>query len=214
MEAEAAWRASAIWPSGWDESIPRIKPACARDRRNASPSTGWGCHPFQRFLATTNIIENPDAGVRIGTRRLTNWQNGSIARRRIASTLDPTSVTLRCAASSPLGPRRNPPDFSTTADCRKLTELLLRQLHEPDRSRPRAANHEQNQANWSWVWRAAQKTRIHARAERVSGSSMAAAAWAVDPLRTDSVSRGRSISLFTRDTILLSISIWLSFFIK
>jgi hypothetical protein len=152
MEAEAAWRASAIWPSGWDESIPRLKPACARDWRNASRSTGWGCHPFQRFLATTNIIENPDAGVRIGTRRLTNWQNGSIARRRIASTLYPTSVTLRCAASSPLGPRRNPSDFSTTADCRKLTELLLRPLDEVDRSRPHPANREQNQANWSWVW--------------------------------------------------------------
>jgi hypothetical protein len=40
------------------------------------------------------------------------------------------------------------------------------------------------------------------------------AAWALKPLRTDSVSRGRSISLFTRETIFLSFSIRLFFFIS
>jgi hypothetical protein len=91
---------------------------------------------LQRCLATTNIIESPHAGVRIRTRRLTNWQNGSMARRWIASTFASTSVALRCAASLPLRPRRNRPDFSITQHCRKLTELLLRPLHEVDRSLP------------------------------------------------------------------------------
>src|ERR1035438_2850384 len=93
-------------------------------------------------------------------------------------------------------------------------ELLLRPLHEVDRSRPDAANHGQNRANWSWVWWAGQRTRIHARAERATGFSTAGAAWALKPLRTDSVWRGLSISSFTRETIFLSISILLSFFIK
>jgi len=43
---------------------------------------------------------------------------------------------------------------------------------------------------------------------------MAGADWALKPLRTDSVSRGSSISLFTRETIFLSISIRLFFFMK
>ncbi len=40
-----AWRASASWPSGWIESIPRPRPACSKGWRNASPSTGWVCRP-------------------------------------------------------------------------------------------------------------------------------------------------------------------------
>jgi transposase-like protein len=40
---------------------------------------------LQRCLATTNIIESPHAGVRIRTRRVTNWQNGSMVRRWLAS---------------------------------------------------------------------------------------------------------------------------------
>ena len=58
------------------------------------------------------------------------------------------------------------------------------------------------------------RIRTHVRAERKAGFSTIGAALALKPLRTDSVSRGLSISLFTRATILLSISIWLLFFIK
>jgi hypothetical protein len=43
---------------------------------------------------------------------------------------------------------------------------------------------------------------------------MAGADWALKPLRTDSVSRGSSISLFTRETIFLLISMRLFFFMK
>jgi len=57
-------------------------------------------------------------------------------------------------------------------------------------------------------------TRNHARAEMAAGFSTAGAAWTLKPLRTDSVSRGRSISFFTRETISLSISIRLFFFMK
>ena len=40
---------------------------------------------LQRCLATTNIIESPHAGLRIRTRRVTNWQNGSMVQRWMAS---------------------------------------------------------------------------------------------------------------------------------
>jgi hypothetical protein len=55
------------------------------------------------------------------------------------------------------------------------------------------------------------RTRIHARAERAAGFSMAVADWTLKPLRTDSVSRGSSISPFMRETIFLSISMRLFF---
>jgi hypothetical protein len=48
----------------------------------------------------------------------------------------------------------------------------------------------------------------------VAGFFTVGAAWTLKPLRTDSVSRGRSISLFTRETILLSFSIRFFFFMK
>ena len=57
-------------------------------------------------------------------------------------------------------------------------------------------------------------TKIHACPERAAGFSMVCAAMALNPLRTDSVSRGLSISLFTRETIILSISIRLFIFMK
>jgi len=56
--------------------------------------------------------------------------------------------------------------------------------------------------------------RTHAQKERVPGFSAVRAAWALKPLRTDSVSRGLFISLFTRDKILLSMSVWPFFFMK
>jgi transposase-like protein len=51
--------------------------------------------PLQRCLATTNIIESPHAGVRIRTRRVTNWQNGSMVRRWLASAFLRTEKSFR-----------------------------------------------------------------------------------------------------------------------
>jgi transposase-like protein len=50
---------------------------------------------LQRCLATTNIIESPHAGVRIRTRRVTNWQNGSMVRRWLASAFLRTEKNFR-----------------------------------------------------------------------------------------------------------------------
>ncbi|MGA3373989.1 MAG: site-specific integrase [Terracidiphilus sp.] len=50
---------------------------------------------LQRCLATTDIIESPHAGVRIRTRRVTNWQNGTMARRWMASALLRTEKKFR-----------------------------------------------------------------------------------------------------------------------
>jgi transposase-like protein len=50
---------------------------------------------LQRCLATTNIIESPHAGVRIRTRRVTNWQNGSMVGRWLASAFLRTEKNFR-----------------------------------------------------------------------------------------------------------------------
>jgi transposase-like protein len=50
---------------------------------------------LQRCMATTNIIESPHAGVRIRTRRVTNWQNGSMVRRWMASAFLRTEENFR-----------------------------------------------------------------------------------------------------------------------
>jgi transposase-like protein len=50
---------------------------------------------LQRCLATTNIIESPHAGVRIRTRRVTNWKNGSMVRRWLASAFLRTEKSFR-----------------------------------------------------------------------------------------------------------------------
>jgi len=65
-----------------------------------------------------------------------------------------------------------------------------------------------------WCGVGTKSTRAYASADRAAGFFTATASWTLKPLRTDSVSRGRSISLFTRETIFLSFSIWLSFFMK
>jgi acyl-CoA thioesterase len=49
----------------------------------------------QRCLATTNIIESMHAGPRIRTRRVTNWQNGSMVRRWMASAFMRTQKNFR-----------------------------------------------------------------------------------------------------------------------
>ena len=92
-------------------------------------------------------------------------------------------------------------------------DLLLRPLQELDLSLPGAPGRaELSKLKLRVV--GTEKTSPHARAEWAEGFSTTAAAWALKPLRTDSVSRGLFISIFTRETIFLSISIRLSFFMK
>jgi hypothetical protein len=50
---------------------------------------------LQRCLAMINIIESPHAGVRLRTRRVTHWQNGSTVRRWIASAFLRTEKNFR-----------------------------------------------------------------------------------------------------------------------
>lgn len=40
---------------------------------------------LRRCLATTNVIESPTAGVRLRTRRVTNWRNGQMVPRWAAA---------------------------------------------------------------------------------------------------------------------------------
>jgi len=50
---------------------------------------------LRRSLATTNIIESPHSGVRMRTRRVTNWQDGSMVLRWAASGFLATEKNFR-----------------------------------------------------------------------------------------------------------------------
>lgn len=50
---------------------------------------------LRRSLATTNIIESPNSGVRMRTRRVTNWQDGSMVLRWAASGFLATEKNFR-----------------------------------------------------------------------------------------------------------------------
>jgi putative transposase len=50
---------------------------------------------LRRSLATTNIIESPNSGVRMRTRRVTNWQGGSMVIRWAASGFLATEKNFR-----------------------------------------------------------------------------------------------------------------------
>lgn len=46
-------------------------------------------------LATTNIIESPHAEVRMRTRRVCRWRDGSVVKRRLAAALLATEKNFR-----------------------------------------------------------------------------------------------------------------------
>ena len=50
---------------------------------------------LRRSLATTNIIESPNSGLRMRTRRVSRWQGGSMALRWAASGLLATEKNFR-----------------------------------------------------------------------------------------------------------------------
>ena len=96
MEAKAGMariRKLAEWlereyPSAAASLIEGLEECFTINRLGVPPS-------LQRCLATTNIIESPHAGVRIRTRRVTNWQNGTMARRWMASAFLRTEKNFR-----------------------------------------------------------------------------------------------------------------------
>lgn len=50
---------------------------------------------LRRCLATTNIVESPTSGVRLRTRRVTNWQNGEMGLRWAAGAFLATEANFR-----------------------------------------------------------------------------------------------------------------------
>ncbi len=96
MEAKAGMariRKLAEWlereyPSAAASLIEGLEECFTLNRLGVPPS-------LQRCLATTNIIESPHAGVRIRTRRVTHWQNGTMARRWMASAFLRTEKNFR-----------------------------------------------------------------------------------------------------------------------
>lgn len=50
---------------------------------------------LRRCLATTNIVESPTSGVRLRTRRVTNWKNGSMVLRWAAAAYLETEKSFR-----------------------------------------------------------------------------------------------------------------------
>ena len=57
---------------------------------------GLGLPPkLRRFLATTNIVESPSAGVRLRTQRVTHWKDGAMVLRWAATALLATEKQFR-----------------------------------------------------------------------------------------------------------------------
>jgi transposase-like protein len=50
---------------------------------------------LRRCLATTNIVESPTSGVRLRTRRVTNWPSGEMVLRWTAAALLETEKSFR-----------------------------------------------------------------------------------------------------------------------
>jgi hypothetical protein len=83
-----------------------------------------------------------------------------------------------------------------------MDRVLLRSSHELGRS---LAGEDLNSLESSAL--GPQKDHTDVREKHTADFFTAGAAWAIKPLRTDAVSRGQSISLFTQETISHSISI-------
>ena len=83
----AAWLDNS-YPSAASSLLEGLEECFTINRLDLPPA-------LMRCLATTNIIESPHAGVRIRTRRVTNWQNGSMARRWMASAFLRTEKNFR-----------------------------------------------------------------------------------------------------------------------
>ncbi|MBP8953153.1 MAG: hypothetical protein KBI47_12225 [Armatimonadetes bacterium] len=63
-------------------STRRRPRACWRGGGETFTINRLGLTPrLRRCLATTNVIESPTAGVRLRTRRVTNWRNGQMVPR-------------------------------------------------------------------------------------------------------------------------------------
>lgn len=62
---------------------------CFTINRLGVPPSLWRC------LATTNIIESPQAGVRLRTARVTRWQDADMVRRWVAASLLDTEKSFR-----------------------------------------------------------------------------------------------------------------------
>ena len=101
---KAAYRLSA------DEGIARLKQQASwleREYPSAAASLLEGLEEtftvnrlslsvsLRRCLATTNIVESPTSGVRLRTRRVTNWQNGEMVLRWAAAALLETEKSFR-----------------------------------------------------------------------------------------------------------------------
>ena len=50
---------------------------------------------LRRCLVTTNIIESPNSGVKTKTGRVTNWKDGKMVRRWVASSFLSTEKSFR-----------------------------------------------------------------------------------------------------------------------
>ena len=107
-QAKAVLRAA--WKLEPKEGIKRVKKLAAwLDERYPSAAASLlegleecftikrlGLTPsLMRCLATTNVIESPHAGVRIRTRRVTNWQDGKMVLRWLASAFLQTEKHFR-----------------------------------------------------------------------------------------------------------------------
>ena len=109
---------------------------------------------------------------------------------------------LRSEGSSAAFIRTRQNFVRANADTLFMDRVLLRSSHELGRS---LAGEDLNSLESSAL--GPQKDHTDVREKHTADFFTAGAAWAIKPLRTDAVSRGRSISLLTQETISHSISV-------
>ena len=100
----------AAWKLETEEGIKRLEPLARwhqKDHPSAASSIREGLEEvftinrlglpgmLRRCLGTTNLIDSSHSGMRQRTRRVTNWQDGSMALRWAASALEATAMNFR-----------------------------------------------------------------------------------------------------------------------
>jgi len=81
-----AKRDCANWPTGWSRNRRRQRTVCGEGLEECFTINRLGIPPsLHRCLATTNLIESPQSGVRMRTRRVCRWRDAAMVQRWAAA---------------------------------------------------------------------------------------------------------------------------------
>ena len=91
-----AKRDCANWPTGWSRNRRRQRTVCGEGLEECFTINRLGIPPsLHRCLATTNLIESPQSGVRMQTRRVCRWRDAAMVQRWAAASFLSTEKNFR-----------------------------------------------------------------------------------------------------------------------